>query len=287
MTTTTTQLTTNKKDSDLIEYVPIGETDAIKLSKAIVTRYVSNPTKSGALPQERDVVQFLALCKARRLNPFVGDAYLVGYDSKDGPVYSLITSIAALLKRAELSGQLDGIESGVLIEDGDGIVTERAGHYVPARCQIVGGWAKVYRKDRKMPHYVTVPLSGYQKPTTIWREQTGLMIAKCAKAAALREAFPLETAGMYVEEESSKERQATGREVTGDDPMTAGVAPKAAPVPALTLSNELTPRERLEAEAKRQGLPPEALIGYAAEAGLVREARLDDLTEDEIQLILG
>ncbi|MGA0207630.1 MAG: phage recombination protein Bet [Ilumatobacteraceae bacterium] len=282
--TTTLAKTEPKPKEQIIEFVPIGESDAIKLSKSIVTRYVSNPTKSGAQPADRDVVQFLALCKARRLNPFVGDAYLIGYDSKDGPVFSLITSIAALLKRAELSGQLDGIESGVMVEDSDGVVTERAGHFVPSRCQIVGGWAKVYRKDRKMPHAVTIPLAGYQKPTAIWREQPGLMIAKCAKAAALREAFPSETSGMYVEEETSKERAVIGREVPTDDPMTAGVSK---PAPALELTNDLTPRERLDAEAKRQGLPPEALMVDAAEAGLVQEKLMADYTDAEILKVLG
>merc|ERR1711991_914366 len=62
------------------------------------------------------MMDFLMLCRARKLNPFEGDAYLVGYDSKDGAKFSLITSHQALLKRAELCQQFDGMESGLILD---------------------------------------------------------------------------------------------------------------------------------------------------------------------------
>ena len=75
------------------KFTPVGETAPIELNGATVRSYIAKPTKKGCLPSEQDIAMFVKLCEARGLNPWVGDAFLVGYDSQSGPTFSLITSI--------------------------------------------------------------------------------------------------------------------------------------------------------------------------------------------------
>src|SRR5712692_6668441 len=75
-----------------VQYVPFMAKDPIKLSARLVLRYLCTPTRSGKLCDEQQAVKFVMLCKARGLNPWEGDAFLIGYDGKDGPQFSLITA---------------------------------------------------------------------------------------------------------------------------------------------------------------------------------------------------
>ena len=90
----------------------------------------------------------MMLCQAQRLNPFAGDAFLVGYDGRNGPQFSLITAHVALLKRAESSADFEGMESGVILLDEDNKTTEREGDFFVIGEKVVGGWARVHRKGR-------------------------------------------------------------------------------------------------------------------------------------------
>ena len=105
-----TALTTSTKQELSVEYFPLNSSDKIKLTSAIVRKFVASKTRSGAEASDVDCMKFMALCKARALNPFEGDAYLQGYDSKDGPKFTLITAHQAFLKRAESNPDFDGME---------------------------------------------------------------------------------------------------------------------------------------------------------------------------------
>jgi hypothetical protein len=106
-----------KTEERAVEFIPFGSKDAIKLTAAMVRSFIANPTKSGALPDDRQCIRFVMLCKAKRLNPFEGDAFLIGYDNeRDGPQFSLITAHQAFLKRAEANDEYDGMKSGVIVE---------------------------------------------------------------------------------------------------------------------------------------------------------------------------
>ena len=141
----------------VIEYTPQGEREPIRLNGSLVMRYLVTPTKSGAKPSEQDVVRFLMLCKARELNPYVGDAYLVGYDGKDGPVFSLITGVQAMHKRADRCPEYDGLAAGIIV-DVNGEVREINGTVKPANATLIGGWARARRKDRSEPYYYSVQI---------------------------------------------------------------------------------------------------------------------------------
>ncbi|HEX2881218.1 MAG TPA: recombinase RecT, partial [Polyangiaceae bacterium] len=182
---TNTQLV--QKEERVMEYIPFGSDEAIKLSVSIIQNMVCIPTKSGAICTERDAMKFMMLCKARALNPFEGDAFLQGYDAKDGAVFSLITAHQAFLKRAEPHPEFAGMRSGIVVNDpivcpackgaGErpngkpckacdeiGVTDELIGDIIPANAKLLGGWAIVYFKNRPEPMHKRVALSVFRKP---------------------------------------------------------------------------------------------------------------------------
>jgi phage recombination protein Bet len=194
-----------KPPETTITYVPLGETEAIHLTLARVKQFLCIPTKSGKMPTDEQVVKYMMLCKAQSLNPWVNDAYLVGYDGKDGAQFSLITAHQSFLKRAEASPEFDGIESGVIVARGDAI-TERQGDLLLNGETLVGAWARVHRRDRSVPSYDALNLSTFNTGRSRWAADPAGMIVKCAEASALRKAFPSTLAAMYCKEEMDRNR---------------------------------------------------------------------------------
>lgn len=191
---------TPANQENTISYMPLGGKATVELTISMVRKFLCVPTRQGNYPSDSEIVKFMMLCRSRELDPWCGDAYLIGYDSQNGPQFSLITAVQALLKRAEISPQFDGIESGLVVQTGNGI-EHREGALALEGESIVGGWAKVYRKDRKIPYSATVKFSTFNTGKSQWNKDPAGMIVKCAKAAALREAFPTQLAGLYTDDE--------------------------------------------------------------------------------------
>lgn len=200
MSTDTRALAPVEDTSNAIEYVPFGAKDKIKLTVNMVRDLVANPTKSGKTPHDADIVKFMMLCKARELNPWEGDAYLLGYDSQDGPKFSMITAYQAFLKRAEASAEYDGKEQGVVVRIGQD-VREIIGEILPPNSVLVGAWCKTFRRDRTRPEYQIINLAAYDKGQSQWNKDKAGMIVKCAVAKSLRHAFPNRLGQMYIAEE--------------------------------------------------------------------------------------
>lgn len=212
-----------------ITYTPFAAADAIKLTVAIVQRWLCKPTKSGAICSESDAMRFMMLCRARRLNPWEGDAYIVGYDGKWGAEFSLITAHQALLKRCEPQPTFQGMDSGVIVTPGfkcgacqdgfeqtatsiqrcrfchgSGTIDEVQGDLVPEGQTLVGGWAHIERTDRKIPVHRRLSLKAYkpQYQNKFWDDNAAGQIVKCAEADAQRSAYPTLVGGMITEGES-------------------------------------------------------------------------------------
>lgn len=188
-----------KSEPKEISYVPFGAKDPITLSLEIVQKTICTPTKSGRICSARDAAKFVMLCQSQHLNPFAGDAFLVGYDNRDGgATFSLIVSHLAVLKRAESSPEYEGMESGVILLGENGKVTEREGDFVLEDENCVGGWARVYRKGRR-PAYRRVSIAA-MKPnyeTPFWNKlKAPAQIVKVSEADALRSTFPTLLGGM-------------------------------------------------------------------------------------------
>ncbi len=199
---------TKVREERMVEFTPLGCTDKIKLSVKIVQNLIAIPTKNGKTCSERDALRFIMLCSARKLNAFEGDAFLIGYDGKNGPEFSLITAHQALMKRAEVHPEFDGMTSGVIVQAGE-FTQDLEGDFHTEEQTLVGGWAKVYFKTRKWPSTERIALRSFIKKTSdgepikFWKENPSGQIVKCAEASALRKAFPTMCGGMYLREEVS------------------------------------------------------------------------------------
>lgn len=189
-----------KTEEKEVSFVPFGATDKVKLTVAIIQNLIAVKTRSGKTCSTQDAYRFMALCQAQRLNPFAGDAFLIGYDAQDGAKFSLITAHQAFLKRAETCEDFDGMLSGVII-DNDGKIEEREGDFHLKDENVVGGWARVYHKKRKYVTYRRIRMERFNKGFAQWKEDPAGMVVKCAEADALRSTFPTLLGGLYTQGE--------------------------------------------------------------------------------------
>lgn len=286
---TAVAVTPPKKDG-LIEYVPFGAKDPVKLSVAIIKQYVAVKTRSGKTCDDQQAMKFMMLCLAQRLNPFAGDAFLVGYDKRnqDGsytPTFSLITAHQAFIKRAEENKDYEGMESGIiLINAQDNTVTEREGDFKLPTENVVGGWAKVYRKGRK-PTYRRLSIAA-MKPaydTPFWNEDKAPgQICKCAESQALRDTFPTLMGGMFLE----NEMQSATIDISTSSPSSlvaiadapteqAGEeqASQAAKPAGATEDKTITPQAELEELVIKNGFTFDHFTTWAADSGNIADAK--------------
>lgn len=169
----------------------------IKLTPTIVQQYIVGTDAKITMSEFK---MFTELCKVRKLNPFLKEAYLIKY--KAGQAASIVVGKDAILKRAVLNPKYNGIKSGIIVTR-DGVEIERRGTFKLPNENLVGGWAEVYRKDWEYPIYCSVSYEeAVQKktdgtPNSNWQKQPATMIEKVAKVRALREAFVEDLGGMY------------------------------------------------------------------------------------------
>lgn len=185
-----------------IEYLANGE--SVKLSPAAVRRYLVN---GGGNVTDEEVGMFLSLCRYQHLNPFIREAYLIKYGDRQPA--TMVVGKDVFVKRARRHPEFDGLQAGIIVLDAEtGNIGEREGtFYIPEREKLVGGWAKVWIKGYKVPIYASVPLGEYigrksnGEINGQWAGKPATMIRKVALSQALKEAFPEDGAGLYVQEE--------------------------------------------------------------------------------------
>ena len=145
---------------------------------------------------DQETMIFLKLCQARNLNPFLKEAYLIKYDS--GKPAQMVVGKDKFTKTAEEHPQFDGFKAGIIVSVEDGIVEREGTFYRKGKGEeLLGGWAEIYRKDRKMPFKQTVSLQEFDKGMANWKTMPGTMIRKVALVQALRECFATDLAGCY------------------------------------------------------------------------------------------
>jgi len=138
---------------------------------------------------------FLQMCQDEQLNPFTREIYLVKYG--DDPAQFII-AVESHIKVAESRVNYDGHEAGVILKEPGKAPEFRLGEIVYPEEQVflIGGWAKVYLKNRTRPVFASVNLREYQKYTRdgkltrFWKDSPATQIRKVALVHALREAFP-------------------------------------------------------------------------------------------------
>lgn len=271
----TTKETALTKESRFTEFVPFGAEDKIKLSIEMVKSLIAVKTKSGATCSDTDAIKFIAMCQARRLNPFEGDAFLIGYDSKEkGPTYSLITAHQAFLKRAELHPEYNGMESGVIVKR-DGNIVDLEGDFYLEGDEIMGGWAKVHFKNRLHPMSKRIRLQRFQKSFGVWQEDPAGMIVKCAEADALRSSFPTMLGGLYLREEMEQPETRVATPIFKNAAPVVEVKPEKHPGPALV--------DQVSALMKQDGIDETTLLEFLGAIGLAGEQEsITQLGEDTL-----
>ena len=149
---------------------------------------------------------FANYCKSTGLNPLKNEVWCVktqGYENKKTGQYvegrlQIMTGINGYRAIANSQKEFDGMET----------TTEFREDRKPISSTCI-----VYRKDRTRPHKCTVYFSEYYKPgyngkESNWDKMPITMLEKVAQAHALREAFPQQLNGLYIEEEMSREYSA-------------------------------------------------------------------------------
>lgn len=191
------------KERGDVEFIPFGAQDKVKLNVRIVQTLIAEPTKSGKFCSDKDALKFIAMCHAKKLNPFEGDAFLIGYDTQDGPKYSLITAHQTYLKRAEMHPEFDGMKSGLIVRDKEtkALSDIEGDFYLPDEQEILGAWATVFFKTRKIPMHKRVRLARFQKNFGVWKDDPAGMIVKVCESDSLRSSFPTLLGGLYLKDE--------------------------------------------------------------------------------------
>jgi phage recombination protein Bet len=270
-----------EKSGREVEFVPFGASDKLRLNVSMVQNHIAIKTRSGRTCSESDAIKFIMLCQAQRLNPFAGDAYMTGYDGKDGsPKFSLITAVQVFYKRAETCADYEGLDSGIILRGEGGTTVEREGDFCLPDEEVVGGWAIVYRKGRR-PLKAKLSIEATRPPyeTPFWNKQKAPgQISKCAEADVLRRSFPSLLGGLYIDSEFSEfanrivaDAGTKAAEIRGS--ALVEVVPRE-PAPAAPPERTAEDRDQEEAEEMASGLAP----AKPAEATKGQQTASDELS---------
>lgn len=173
-------------------------------------------TSGNSKATDQDVLMFIELCKAQKLNPFVRDAYLVKFGSQPAQI---IVGKDVFIKRASENPNFDGMKAGIVVLDKNGEIKEREGALKLPGETLVGGWCEVHLKDKGFPVKSVVSFEEYAQKkndgtlNSMWSTKGATMIRKVAQSQVLREAFPNELRGLYQQEEMGTEQKLPEKEV--------------------------------------------------------------------------
>lgn len=285
-------------DRHEVRYKPFAADEELKLNLTIIRNQIAVPAKDKTLPDDRQCIRFLMLCKARKLNPFEGDAFMVPFFDKQSDSYqwSLITAHDAFLKRGELNTDFAGMQSGVVFWppitckpcsgdgfidwdkkkvkceycNGKGHIDEIEGDILPqeviydgerVRTKLIGGWARVLFKSQKVPTYRRVALAVFAQPFGRWNIDPAGMIVKCAESDALRSSFPNTLGGLLSQVEMPVQATVTSvMEVAERRPeLPERIPTGTAPTPPATpRKNEKTTQKTSQERPAPVNTPPAA-----------------------------
>jgi len=189
---------------------------------------------------------FVAFCQSTGLNPFKKEIWFIktkGYQRRDGTMsedkVQMMTGINGFFQIANSNPNFDGMEEPVFEVGSDGL---------PIACTV-----KVWRKDRRFPSVGVARWKEFfpgktEKGKSLWETKPFHMLAKVAKAIALREAFPQDLNGLYTEEEYRPETV----EIEAH-PLDSLPAPKPQPKALPNANRGETPKQAETRELMGQG----------------------------------
>jgi phage recombination protein Bet len=186
----------------------------------ITPAQIETLAQAGVIPAGTPAAQvevFAESCRQHGLSPFKKEIYLVAYNSRDGMKYHTIVGIDGLQQKAARTGRFAGIDEEQYNRMSDGTYQTssqlKAAKEMPISCTvtvwaIVGGVRCPFTATVLFSEYYPAVSSGkdsYSKAATMPFN----MIAKCARAKALKIAFSDELSGLHIEEEKAAFEDAT------------------------------------------------------------------------------
>ena len=267
-------------DNQIIEAKGDFLTNPQLLNSGIIRKYLDQQGKAS----DEELAYFIAQAKAQNLNPFTKEIYFIKYGNQPAQV---VTAKSAFEKKADSHPQFDGKEAGVIyLQDGE--IKYSKGAFIPKGAEILGGWAKVYRKDRTYPTETEVSFEEYDNskirarvkeltqqgkdityPVTNsygnkigennWDTMPCVMIRKVALVSAYREAFPAELGTSYEADEIKLDN--TPRDITPQETQEEVRARKMAQI-------EQYKQEQAQKQAEKAGTsyPASEIPNYSEES---------------------
>lgn len=160
----------------------------VEIDEAKIQEYIRVSGLDAELT-ENEKRQFVHFCVSYQLDPFKGEVHCSVYGQGEYRNMSLIVGFLTYVKRAELSGRLDGWSADI---EGSGEDTEA----------VVTIWRKDWSHEFK--HRVHWKEAVQRKRdgslTAFWKKMPRYLLKKTAIAQAFRLAFPAELAGMGYDE---------------------------------------------------------------------------------------
>lgn len=181
---------------EIIKYKDLSNRD-VEFTLDILKRVLPELKKV----KDEEVYNFALRCKAMGVNPLV-DVHNVKFgDAEQIPVVKKDFYI----KNANSNKDYAGFKAGVVVVSAKDEIIEREGTIVISGEELVGGWARLFTKERG-EYYVSVSIEEYIGRTkagvinSMWSSKPATMIRKVAISQVHREAFP-DFSGTYSEEE--------------------------------------------------------------------------------------
>ena len=183
----------------------------IKLSFDTVRKYLVSGKPEYVTDQE--IVLYMGTCKARGLNPFKKDCYLVKYTERDPA--ATIVAIDYYRSRARAQPDCRGWKSGIIVQSERG-QDYREGSFMVEGEKLLGGWFKGKPAGWDDAYTWTVSLTTYIKKTRegettqFWRElNQAYMINKVVEAQGLHRLWPDEFQALNLDDEFHALRDVT------------------------------------------------------------------------------
>lgn len=192
---------TDKHEDKLIATYESRDGQEIKLTTDTVRKYLVSGNPQFVTDQE--IMLYVGMCKARGLNPFKKDCYLVKYTQNDPA--STIVSIDYYRARARAQKDCQGWHCGIILRGKDGKLEEREGAFLADDETLLGGWFKAQPVGWSEPLCWAITLKGFIKttrdgaPTRFWSpDNQPSQICKVAESQGLRKLWPDEFQGLLV-----------------------------------------------------------------------------------------
>ena len=162
------------------------------------------------LATDQEIVFFMHMCKARRLNPFLRECWLIKYSPNDPA--QIVEAIQHKRNRARNHPDCRGWRVGIIYLDKDGDVKESRHPFVPEGCRLMAGYfeTNIPKWDEPFRHEVALQTVVGRKRdgslTTFWQEgKQAQMLMKVAESQGLGIVFPDPEGSTLIEEEVNLE----------------------------------------------------------------------------------